>query len=706
MNMIAKLGLMALLIFFLCSVSVVVSADTFNPMSPHADDSESNTFVIGNVEEYASNEHQYFWCGGFSSAKTLFEWEYDTSITGTITQVQVRGGLEPAGPEFSTTHILSWFLHSVAVGGEFDVTNVGSPMPAYDGIDTYPSPWPYDDPLDCARLYINGENVGGASEYITWDTGSSNNGINACFRWSGLNVVCDNKTVVFELRMASSQSYGISYGYWILYPAFTSTGLGIVDVDGDGDSDLGCSGTALSDTTRLNGQYDPKYDMTVYVKDACTDTNSHVRWEHWEDWDDAYQTDIIYEFTYQQGLGGSADITFNETVLPNKKTIEQYDHVYFDCLLNSSLNPNVLTVVKDGTEYVNFTSDRKYFTVHWYPEEIGTYTVNVTRGGSVVAQNTIQVIATESPGSYIYIDTVTPVQTGKYISLFANVSAHTSYEAYVELFYDDQSVFKEYLGSNTSMSIDYETEQEGRYDVELRLEKGLGSDNPLVDTAVFYVQDQEKLQKISLNADMDEDVEYDISYENNLGGTHATYLLIQWIDPSDNSTEQQQISYFKEYTGDIAFTPVKIGDHNCKMYYEGEELYYVNFSVSGVSGGSGGSGTNDDQGYIFEDILTIWDSGAYIFGIDEGMFRLIIGGIVVILSMILPLLLTSKKLGFSITLPMLSNTNFTLLAGIIGVVIAFALGLWDLWVVFLVGIAIVALFVKSMDRNFIGSRSG
>ena len=686
---------MALLILFLCSLlAVSVSADTFSPSGPHADDSPSNTFVVGNVENYASNRHAYFQTSTWGSPSvTVFEWEYDTPITGTITQVQVRGGLEPSGPEQSTIHILSYYKHS---GGGFDVDDVGKPNPAYDGISKYPNPWPYADPLDCAKLYINGEYVGGADEYITWDT-TGDNGINACFRWESVNVVCDNETAVFELKMTTDKNNDYR-GYWILFPAYDD---GIVDCDGDGDSDLGCSN--LHDTSRLNGVYDPRYDLTIMIEDSCTDTNSNVLWWDFNDWDDAYQTDPVYEFTYQQGLGGTPDITYNETVLCSEKTVEQYDHVYFDAIMNSSLSPNILTVEKGGTEYVNYSSDRQYFTVHWYPEETGTYTVNVSRDGTVYATNSIQVVTTTSPGANIHIEEVTPVQTGEYVSIFANVSAHTSYEGYINILFDGESILQEYLGSNTSMAIDYETTEEGRYDVELRLEKGLGDNNPLVDKAVFYVMDQEELQTITVDAEVDRGEQTTIAYTNNLVGTHNTYIVIQWIDPDDNSTVQQQITYIKGFDDEITFTPEKVGDHICKMYYEGFQLYYANFTVMAVGGGGSG-GENDDSARIFDDVNTVWENGAYVFGMDEGMFKLVIGGIVVILCMILPLLLTSKKLGFSVTLPMLSNTNFTLLAGVIGVIIAFALGLWGLWVVFLVGIGLVALFVKSMDTHFIGNR--
>jgi len=685
---------MALLILFLCSLlAVSVSADTFSPMGPHADDSPSNTFVVGNVENYASNRHAYFEGGsGFSSMKTVFEWEYDTPINGTITQVQVRGGLDPNGPELSTTHILSYYENSP---GDFDVNDIGKPNPAYDGISAYPNPWPYADPLDCAQLYINGEYVGGADEYITWDT-TGDNGINACFRWNSVNVVCVNDTVIFELKMSSAKDYNYR-GYWILFPAYDS---GIADCDGDGDSDLGCSN--IDDTSRLNGIYDPRYDLTIMTEDSCTKTNSHVLWWDFGDWDDTYQTDPIYEFTYQQGLGGTPDITYNETVLCSEKVVEQYDHVYFDAIMNSSLSPNILTVEKGGTEYVNYSSDRQYFTVHWYPEETGTYTVNVSRDGTVYATNSIQVVTTTSPVANIYIEEATPVQTGEYISIFANVSAHTSYEGYIDILFDGESILQEYLGSNTSMAIDYETTEEGRYDVELRLEKGLGDNNPLVDKAVFYVMDQEELQTITVDAEVDRGTELTIAYTNNLVGTHNTYILIQWVDPTDNSTVQQQINYIKGFDDEVVFTPLKVGTHTCKMYYESFLLYTANFTSTGASGG--GTGGESDSARIFDDVNTVWESGAYVFGMDEGMFKLVIGGIVVILCMVLPLLLTSKRLGFSVTIPMLSNTNFTLLAGVIGVIIAFALGLWDLWVVFLIGIGLVALFVKSMDVHFIGNR--
>jgi len=690
----SKLGFIALLILFLCSfLAVSVSADTFNPLGPHADDSPSSTFVIGNVEGSVDEDQLYFYGGaGFGTMSTVFEWKYDTAITGTITQVQVRGGLDPSGPELSGTHVLSYWLHSP---GSFEVMDSGSVLPAYDGITKYPNPWPYDDPLDCAQLYLNGEYIGGADEYVTWDT-SGTNGINACFRWTNVNVVCNNESVVFELKMSSGDHS--SRGYWMIFTGYDG---GIVDIDGDGDSDLGVSN--IGTTSRLNGVYDPQYDLTIMTGDSCTKTNSNVLWYQFHHWDDAYQTDPVYEFTYQQGLGGTPDITYNETVICSEKTVEQFDHVYFDAIMNSSLSPNILTVEKEGTEYINYSSDRKYFTVHFYPEETGTYTVNVSRDGTVYATNSIQVVTTTSPGADIHMERVTPVQTGEYVSLFANVSAHTSYEGYINILFDGESILQEYLGSNTSMAIDYETTKEGRYDVELRLEKGLGDNNPLVDKAVFYVLDQEELQTLTVDTEVDRGEQTTIAYTNNFVGTHNTYIVIQWIDPDDDSTVQQQITYIKGFDDEISFTPEKVGNHICKLYYEGFQLYYANFTVMAVDD-RGSGGENEEEARIFDDVNTVWEDGAYLFGMDEGMFKLIIGAIVVILCMVLPLLLTSKKLGFSVTLPMLSNTNFTLLAGVIGVIIAFALGLWALWVVFLVGIGLVALFVRSMDVHFIGNR--
>lgn len=702
-------GLMALLILFLCSFFILgVSADDFEPIGPHDDDSESNTFVIGNVETNFNGRCRCYIEGhAWSDLWAVFEWEYNTPITGTITQVQVRGGMNPDTPTGDNYYKECWFGYS-GTGSIFtcnyytDRHNCGNPKPAMDGIDIFPTRWKTDDPLDSLKLYINGEAVGGASDVIVWEGGSTSD--SSCFLWDDLNIVCINDTVLFELYIINGKENSM-----IIIHGADDAAHDPVDVDGDGDRDFGSKISSSNTARNIDGVYNPQYDKTVHVEDAHTmpygSSNMDTLYWYHPDWDDTYQTDPIYEFTYQQGLGGSANISYNETVLINHKTIEQYDHVYFDCIMNSSLSPNVLTVDMGGTEYVNFTSDRKYFTVHWYPEEIGMYIVNVTRDGSVVAQNTVQVIATESPGAYVYLETFTPVQTGQYVSLFANVTAHMSYEAYLEVFDDGISVFKEYLGSNESMSFDYETNAEGRFDVELRLEKGLGDDNPLVDTAVFYVQDQEKLQTITMNTGINEGETVDISYTNNFGGTHATYLLIRWIDPSDTSTEQQGIFYFKEYEDVIAFIPNKVGSFSCKMYYENVELYFVNFTVTGGSGGTG-EDTGDDDGFIIEDITSIWENGAHMFGIEHDMFRLILGAIVVMMCMVLPLLLTSKKIGLSITLPMLSNFNFIVLSATIGVVCAFALGLWDMWIVFLVGIAIIALFVKSMDTHFIGSRGG
>ena len=638
------------------SASLVTVGDVNYSTMPHANAFQST------YPYYRGTGGYHIWQG--SKMQMGIEWYYETAITGSLTQVELRA------------------------------SDLG------DGYSISGQSWTQTDP-SYLSLYINGHYCG----HPVWRAVSSSGNetypcLRECLAWDGLSVPLLSSKVVFELF----KPYNVGpTGYVKGYCVYTTT-TATKDVDGDSKKQMDASYPAQSP----NGIFD----------------GNSYKWEFaiGRTSDPSFNSDPIYQFTYDNNIGPSPTPGYNETIVVSPSSGTQYSPFTFDYFFNSTAYKNYIVVRKIGsaTEYYNQSTEMRYGNRFWTPDgtiAAGTYYV-IGKRNHVVVANTTFTVASKSPYIYCYVDDG-PYLTGSSVKIYYRDANHTDFPEYIAIRTIDDNgnpvgdAYQNSHGFVTSTHVAggnlvWKPGKEGVYYISL-MQKHNDTSDAVVSECYLFVRDREydtSIEQVTKTAQLTVPVTF--TYTNNFCGSDSRIWMYSYITGT-YPHETGKFSVRWHYKGSIAYNEtVQVGAWSANYWYDyGYLLYRLNFTMNPAPV-INDTGSKMGIKPLIGDFGDVWNEMAHYFGIKRDVFKIMAGAIIMMLILFIPLIYTaakSKKTSgvVSIGTGFAYMTNPMIFMGLfgLGMLVCYGLGLFPIWV-FLFCVIIFALVIVLKGASIYG----
>lgn len=369
-----------------------------------------------------------------------------------------------------------------------------------------------------------------------------------------------------------------------------------------------------------------------------------------------------------------------------------YEIVNIIYFLNNTLYPTTLNIKNaSGGVVYSKTLRVSHGNVFYTPLESGVYTVNLTRLSIQTTFDTFHVYSQKLHG-WIAAD-ANPVLKNNMFNIFVFYDIE-DYPAVLQL-YDENMVLLKQWGLPANKTIPYDLTHKmttsGKHYLYLSQQRPY--DTQVIATYILWVKDREYIPEISVDKVTPRIGEtVTISVTQNIVGTAD--LIVKTFSQSQNRIIKID-NIGEKYVFSYTWTPDKfLGYHDLRMMLEIPYVgtfYLANTSIQVREKLVTEEDTDVDPVVNLPDIISI---GGGLIGLDDIMFRTILGAIVVIIVMLIPLFLAAKfKLKFADRI--LTNPMVYSMTAILGAVISFALGLFELWIFVLIFIVAITFFIKT-----------
>lgn len=408
--------------------------------------------------------------------------------------------------------------------------------------------------------------------------------------------------------------------------------------------------------------------------------------------------DFNYFFIYNPNLhegGGTSPLTVTDKIIVTPNSLGKYETtniIYF--LASTSYTTNLSIYAPSNltspvaTYYLEVDRGNVFFT----PTEDGVYTVTLTRNSVITATEIFQVLS-QTPHGYVYSN-ANPAITNQLVTIKAYYDI-ADYPAAVRL-ETETGVLVTQWSINASASpytFSYQVVTPGKYYIKMYQIRTY--DEQMITQYLFYVKDREYVTSIvpsSYSPHINEATTVTVTSNIvGVGGMNLNYYVTNL-----GSAKKRIDTIGDKFITTIAFTPTTwTGQWDLKL-----ELYIANVGTYVLSNASITVQTAvpvtppPPSGTPTINVPNIISMAGPALGISDPMFRLIIGSFIVLIVMLLPLIIAWKaKLKYAdriITNPMVYSVT-----AIIGSLISYALGLFDLWVFVLIFIVALTFFIRA-----------
>jgi hypothetical protein len=542
------------------------------------------------------------------------------------------------------------------------------------------------------RLYINGQHAGFADNSYYFTNSSSDEAANGTCRfleWENIGIPINADNIVFEVYKGIG--YGTGSTTWVTYAYLYGR------ADGQNPDDL--------PITREDSDGDGLIDNT---KISSAQPNGVWDGSNTSFYDIGY-TGAIYEFTYSAGGGGGGGTNYSYSdhiyVTPDAATI--YNPVILDYFFNSTAYINHFTIETGGAEVYNESIETPNGNRIYTPTATGIYYVNNTRNGNQTAASTFT--ASGSSNIYIYPN-INPLITGNTVTFTAKNSVYTDYPTSIRIYtYSNgvegaSPVFNQIVNATAATTATWKPTTEGAYIVKLMLDKTYDDDENL-DSFMFYVKNKDYTNTFNVvDSVFSLDKTNTIQYQHNFAGSSGIRMYFYSGLKNDFLYEPQYV-VGDVYRGSVTWKPEQyIGAHQIRLYYTYGDVLLCWYNVTVTQAGATTGGITP----IFEDFDSLWAEWAAFLGFETETFKLVVGLGLTAFFTLLPLIYVIKverkgvTEGFRGMEAMLRPTSSASsgLAGnafvyyifmLIGALIAYAIGLFPIWVFMLMAILIIIL---------------
>jgi hypothetical protein len=411
--------------------------------------------------------------------------------------------------------------------------------------------------------------------------------------------------------------------------------------------------------------------------------------------------DVNYFFTYNPNLHYSAEsggesLTDSDQLIITPDSVGLYETTNIIYFLTSTEYMTNFTVFAPSnatsavyTKYLELDRGNVFFT----PTEAGIYTVKLTRNAVETCIESFQVLD-QSPHGYVYA-TDNPAIVNQ-LNTFHVYYDIPDYAAVMRLEKLDGTVVTQWTVPNNRTtnlySFSYQVSTSGKYFLKLYQQRTY--DEQMITSYVFYVKDREyatTIEPSTLNPYLKAPMTFTVT--SNIVGVSGMNLNFYAV--AAGSRKMYSIPVGDTYISEVDFTPTRYtGQWDVKF-----EMFIVNvgtFQLSNVSMIANEQTVappveEDDIVVNVPDLISLVGPA---LGISDPMFRIIIGVVIVLLIMFLPLVV-AWKLNFKYADMILTNPMVYSVTAIIGSLISFALGLFDLWIFVLIFIVALTFLIRA-----------
>ena len=409
--------------------------------------------------------------------------------------------------------------------------------------------------------------------------------------------------------------------------------------------------------------------------------------------------DLCYFFTYNPNIHNPGPIpgpsTTADIVLTDPVSVGKYETVnliYFTVASTYKTNLSVYAPSDAvNATYVKIT-EMTSGNILYTPTESGVYTVTLTRNGVVTYTTQFQVLS-QSPHGYVYtIDN--PVYTNQMFTVKAYYDI-ADFPAAVRLSDESGAIIRQWTMNSSATPYSFTTTlgSEGKY--YLKMYQVRTYDEQMVTEYVLYVKDREYsplIELSSLQPPIGSTVT--ITVVNNIVG--VAYMNLNYYLPNQGDRLMRSDPIGNKFQSTITWiptAPVGLWDIKLEYYRINDVLHLLSYATANVVSAIVTPPPVTPPSSVIDIPAAISKVGPAL-GISDPMFRLIIGSVIVLLIMLLPLIIAWKaQLKYAdriITNPMVYSVT-----AIIGSLISYALGLFDLWVFVLIFIVALTFFIRS-----------
>ena len=409
-----------------------------------------------------------------------------------------------------------------------------------------------------------------------------------------------------------------------------------------------------------------------------------------------------YFFIYNPNLGGPGPVppspdnttyTTIDQIIVTPKTMGQYEQTNIIYLVNDTLFTSYLNVYNaSGGNVCNKSITTGSGNIFFTPLTSGLFTVNITRQGNVTQTNTFSVYA-QSPHGYLWCDNNPVLKSNMFnIHVYYDIP---DYNAVVRLYDEDMVQMHQWTipnnRTNNLYDFSYTMTKTGKFYLDLIQQRP--NDEQMITQYILWVKDREYVPQITVNKVTPHiGDEVTISIVQNIVGT-AGLELKYWAESQNKYVKVDNVGDY--YVKSFIWVPDK---------YTGPWTLSLIMTVIDVA-----AFPMDSIQVTVSDKLIVNNTVAptepivnipnllhvgNVIGISDPMFKLIIGSLIVLFFMLSPLILAWKfKLKYADRI--LTNPMIYAGTAILGSLISFGLGLFELWVFLLIMIVALTFFIRA-----------